>query len=170
MLYSGYKSGFAEACGVTTSKIKIPDVPGLRDELDREYETASQVQLCKYALMLAAHILELINYTGRDTGTIKEGFLINEQWQKGNARLYDVRQISFKIHQAAKASEDIIVSSALRVAGHAVAAGHMRQHAMVASDYAVKVISLLQPDSIEAVKEERLWQINHLKEVKKANE
>jgi len=51
------------------------------------------------------------------------------------------------------------------VIGHAVSAGHMKEHAMVASDYAVKVINLLHPDNMDAVKKERLWQIEHLKEI-----
>ncbi len=151
---------------MTKSRINIVDDAELRDELDQEYDSASQVQLCRYALMLAVHILELIDDTDLDDGTIKEGFLINEQWQSGKARMHDVRQASFRIHQMAKMSEDAIVSAALRVAGHAVATGHMRQHAMVASDYAIRVINLLYPNRMEAVKKERLWQIDHLKQSK----
>ncbi len=69
----------------------------------------------------------------------------------------------------AKASGNPAVCAGLRVAGHAVAAAHMREHAMVASDYAVKVISLLHPDCMDAVRKERLWQIHHLQEVKSTN-
>ena len=72
-----------------------------------------------------------------------------------------------RIHQMAKANEDVTVSAALRVAGHAVAVAHMKEHAMVASDYAIKVISLLHPVCMEAVREERMWQICHLQEIKK---
>ena len=66
----------------------------------------------------------------------------------------------------AKSSEDDIISTALRIVGHAVATGHMKEHAMVASDYAAKVINSLCPTNMDAVKKERLWQINHLKEIK----
>lgn len=120
-------------------------------------------------LKLAEHVLDLIQYAGPGDNIIREGFLVNKRWQNGTARMDDVRQTSFKIHRLAKASEDIVVSSALRAAGHAVAAGHMRQHAMVASDYAVKVINLLYPDNMDAVRQERLWQINRLKEIRKAD-
>ena len=155
---------------MTKAKIRIPDDTELRSILNQEYEDASQVQLCKYALILAAHILEKIDYSAPDCNTVKEGFMINEQWQQGSARIHDVRQISFRIHQIAKASEDPTVSAALRAAGHAVAVAHMRQHAMVASDYAVKVISLLHPDCMVAVRKERLWQICHLQEIKKTEQ
>lgn len=150
---------------VTKVKIKIVDDTELRKELNSEYETSSQEKLCKYALLLATHILELISYPDMENDTIKEGFFINDQWQKGNARMHDVRQAGFKIHQMAKASDDDVTRTALRVVGQAVATGHMKEHAMVASDYAVKVINLLYPNDMYALKNERLWQINHLKEI-----
>lgn len=36
---------------------------------------------------------------------------------------------------------------------------------MVSSDYAVKVINLLFPDDINTVRQERFWQIEHLKNI-----
>lgn len=36
---------------------------------------------------------------------------------------------------------------------------------MVSSDYAVKVINVLFPDDINAVSQERLWQIERLKSI-----
>ena len=35
------------------------------------------------------------------------------------------------------------------------------------SDYAIQVISLLHSGCLEAVREERMWQIYHLQEIKK---
>ena len=43
---------------MTKTRISIPDDTELRFRLDQEYEDASQVQMCRYALMLAAHILK----------------------------------------------------------------------------------------------------------------
>lgn len=149
----------------TKTKIKILDDIDLREILDDEYEKSSQIKLCKYALLLATHILTTIKYNNINNSIIKAGYAVNECWQKGNARMYDVRQAGFQIHQLAKNSQDSITQTALRVVGQAVATGHMREHAMIASDYAVKVINLLFPNNVNAVKQERLWQINHLKNV-----
>ena len=77
--------------------------------------------------------------------------------------MHDVRQAGFKVHQLAKESKDLVLQAALRVAGQAIGTGHMREHAMVASDYAIKVVNLKYPDNMEAVKEEREWQIATLK-------
>ncbi|MDE6242015.1 MAG: hypothetical protein K2M08_06330 [Anaeroplasmataceae bacterium] len=49
--------------------------------------------------------------------------------------------------------------------GHAVASGHMKEHSMVASDYAIKVIDLMYDNDLEKVTEERLWQLEKLKEI-----
>ena len=39
----------------------------------------------------------------------------------------------------------------------------MREHSMVASDYAVKTIGLLNSNEINAITREREWQLNELK-------
>lgn len=147
----------------TKTKIKILDDIDLRKLLDEEYEKSSQVRLCQYALLLATHILTMIKYDDMDNPAIKAGYAVNESWQKGEARMHDVRQAGFKIHQLAKNSQNSVTQTALRVVGQAVATGHMREHAMVASDYAVKVINLLFPGDSDAIKRERLWQIENLR-------
>ncbi len=149
---------------MTKTKIRIMDDAKLREELDREYESSTKAQSCRYALMLARHILEMISC--QENETIKEGFLTDEKLLKGDESVGDVRKASLKIHRMARECEDPLVSAALRVCGHAVAAGHMKEHAMVASDYAVRVIDLLHPGKMDEVRKERLWQIDRLKEIK----
>lgn len=135
----------------------------LREALDSEYEKSSQIKLCKYVLSLAKHILTLIDYKDMEHPVIQAGYAVNERWQRGDARMHDVRQAGFQIHQLAKSSPDMVTQTALRVAGQAVATGHMREHAMVSSDYAIKVINLRFPNDMNAVRQERLWQIEHLR-------
>lgn len=66
----------------------------------------------------------------------------------------------------------MVTRMALRAVGQAVAAGHMREHAMVSSDYAVRVINLLFPNDLAAVRRERMWQIECLKsmEIRRSSE
>lgn len=155
---------------MTNTKIRIPDEPALRERLDRECDKASHVQLCRYALGLAAHILALTRDPHPDHAALQEGFRIGGLWQKGLASVQEVRRCGFQIHQMARASGNAIARAAWRVAGHAVATAHMREHAMVASDYAVQVVSLLHPDSMDTVRKERLWQIRHLAAIGKSSE
>jgi hypothetical protein len=144
----------------TKVKIKIDDIPELRNTLDALYEKKTQVEIAQWALMLAEHILEMVGYDYVNDPAIQEGFRINRQWQAGTARIYDIRQMGFRVHQQAKTNSDPVVQAALRVAGQAIGTGHMREHAMVASDYAIKTINLKHPGSVSAVKKEREWQIN----------
>lgn len=143
----------------TIAKIKIKDIVELRRKLDQIYEDRSQIDLAKWALQLSKHIFSLIEYDYENESVIVEGFTTNEKWQIGEARMHDVRQAGFKVHKLARESKDTVLQAALRVAGQAIGTGHMREHAMVASDYAIKVVNLKDPNDLEAVKELREWQI-----------
>jgi len=59
----------------------------------------------------------------------------------------------------------LLTQAALRVTGQAVAVGHMKEHAMVASDYAIKVMNLMFPGNTEAVTIERNWQLTMLSNI-----
>jgi len=91
----------------------------------------------------AKHILDMVGIAYTSIDEIGEGFKTNELWQAGQARMHDVRQAGFKTHKLARECADEMKKTALRVAGQAVGSGHMKEHAMVASDHAVKAIGLL---------------------------
>ncbi|MEA4903137.1 putative immunity protein [Desulfitobacterium sp.] len=151
----------------TKVKIKINDNTELRSQLDAIYENKSQVEMAQWAIKLAKHILEFVNYDYDNCEAIQDGFITNERWQRGEARMHDVRQAGFKIHKIAKECPDLVIQVALRVTGQAVGTGHMKEHAMVASDYAIdyaiKVVNLMLPEDMEAVTRERNWQLGALK-------
>ena len=146
----------------TKTKIKIEDDCCLREKIDGIYENASQIILAKWSLELAKHILELANFDYKNNSIILEAITINKLWQNGDAQISDVRQAGFKVHRLAKECDDNIKKTALRSAGHAVSSGHMKEHAMVASDYAIKTINLLFPRNINMVKAQRQWQFDKL--------
>jgi len=50
-----------------------------------------------------------------------------------------------------------------RAVGKAVGVGHMRGHAMVASDYAIKAVGLNYKEDMDKIIEEREWQLSELK-------
>lgn len=148
----------------TKVKIKIKDEVLLRAKIDAVYETSDQIILARWSLMMAKHILELVKIPYENNTIIADGFETNVSWQNGKVRMYDVRQVGFKIHQLARTRENEIEKTALRVVGQAVGSVHMREHAMVASDYSIKVINLINPDCLKAVSDERQWQLDKLLE------
>jgi hypothetical protein len=123
----------------------------------------NQVDSAKWSLLMAKHILDTVDIDYNSIDEIVDGFIVNELWQKGKARMYDVRQAGFEIHKIARECDSEIKKTALRVVGQAVSSGHMREHAMVASDYAIKTIGLISSNDIDAITFERKWQLIELK-------
>lgn len=150
----------------TKVKIRIKDNNELRKEIDELYENMDQISLAKWSLSMAKHILEIADIDYKIIPEIIEGFKINELWQVQEARMHDVRQAGFKIHKVARECDSEIKKTALRVVGQAVGTGHMKEHAMVASDYAIKMIGLMSSNNIESITLERQWQLNEIKKFK----
>lgn len=163
----------------TKPKIKIIDNAQLRAEIETLYDLAPQVTLAQWAIECAEHILFLSEIENIDISDIYNGILTNQRWQNGKASVHEVRQAGFKVHGLARQCQTEIGKNAIRTAGHAVAVGHMREHAMVCSDYAIKTVQLAFADDIEKIDLERQWQLNTLKvliaaltlqELRKSNE
>jgi len=150
----------------TKAKIRIKDNVKLRTEIDELYENKNQIDLAKWSLKIAKRILHVAGIDYKNIDVIVEGFKINELWQKGEARMHDVRQVSFKIHKLARDSESEIQKSAFRTVSQAIASGHMKEHAMVASDYAIKTIEIITNNDTDAITKERKWQLNELNKSK----
>lgn len=155
---------------MTTRKITIQDDDHLRAALDARYAQTDPVTLAKWALALAEHLIVQIGLEASQFPAIAAGFAVNEQWQRGAARMHDVRQAGFAIHRLAKAQTTELGTTIFRVIGQAVATGHMREHAMVASDYAIKVVNLQYPGDLKKVTAERQSQIDLLAQLSQAGE
>ena len=142
------------------SKIKITDDTKLRKEIFEHYEKINQLQASKWALEIAIHILEKIHL---DNQAIQDNIQILKQWQEGNKTTAQVREAALAIHQQARATENEIEVSALRTLGHAIASGHMKEHALIASDYAIQCTNKITNNDIQISTEERVWQLEKLK-------
>ena len=147
----------------TITKIKIVDNVQLREEIDSLYDQTNQIILAKWSVSIAKHILDMVGIDYNALSEIIEGFKIIELWQLGEASMHDVRQKAFKIHKLARETDNEIKKTALRVTGQAVGSGHMREHSMIASDYAIKVVGLIYSSNIDDITRERIWQLDELK-------
>lgn len=52
----------------------------------------------------------------------------------------EIRQIRFKVHEEARNTENEIVKTILRTVRQTVAVGDMKEHAMMCSDYVIKIV------------------------------
>ncbi|ODP28215.1 hypothetical protein PTI45_02372 [Paenibacillus nuruki] len=147
---------------MSKSKIKIIDDLSLRAEIEQKIEKMSHVQLAQWALSLAKHVLPYLEQELPNLEQVEQAFKVNELWQVGQATVHQVRQAGFQIHKIARECQSEIAKTAARTAGQAVAVGHMREHAIVASDYAIKVIGLASDNKMKCITEERTWQLIQL--------
>ncbi|MBR3250914.1 MAG: hypothetical protein IKF80_04320 [Erysipelotrichaceae bacterium] len=145
---------------MTETKIRIDDDPEIRKLIVNGYENSSKLMACRFAISSARDILKLIDQPFDDE--IRKALRINDKWQNGEASISEVRKEVFSIHGLAKESDDPIIVAALRTVGHAIASAHMKEHALVAADYAIRVVNLLYPKDMEAVKRVRLIQLGYL--------
>jgi hypothetical protein len=147
----------------TKVKIKITDDSNIRAVIDELVDSQNQVDLAKWAISCAKHVLQYAGIEFPANEIIAEGFQTNELWQTGNATVHQVRQAGFKIHAVARQCKTEVTKTAIRAAGQAVGVGHMKEHAMACSDYAIKTIQLAFPDNLDKINSERQWQLNELK-------
>jgi rRNA maturation endonuclease Nob1 len=151
----------------TRLKLKIIDNNELRDQIDQLYENATKITLAKWSLSLSKHLLEEAGIDYTIYADIVEGYKINELWQSGNASIGDIRQSGLKIHKLARESNNEVTKTAIRVVGQAVSSGHVKEHSMVSSDYAIKTIGLVYLNDYKAISKERNWQLEQMKNLVK---
>ena len=136
-------------------KIKIIDNLAKRNELEHILNKLPQRNLAIWARKNAERFISYI-----DIGDAKQK---NEIISKTTAILYkridaqinafELRNAGFLANTLAKESVNEISKFSARVYAQAIATGPMRGHAIVSSDYAIKVINLLRNDVDEAINE-----------------
>lgn len=154
----------------TLPKIKIEDDSALRQKIDTIYESTEQIELAKWAIKCAKHILPLSTIENMEMREVENGIKVNELWQIGKATVHEVRQAGFKIHAIARNCKTEIARNAIRTVGQAIGVGHMKEHAMVCSDYAIKTVQLAYPNNKERITEEREWQLKELRKIKASSQ
>ena len=148
---------------LSKSTIKILDNDRIRYELYTVYKSLPHSTINIWMMKLIEHIFEIIQLDERKKAIIQEGIEINVKWREGKATMHEVRRVGFKIHRLAKETDTNIESIALRTIGHAISTGHMKEHGMVASDYSVKLIGLINNNDFATITKERIWQLETLK-------
>jgi hypothetical protein len=152
----------------TTAKIRIEDNFELRDALNSEYLLATQHQLSKFGAAIVEHVKEMVEFDEDAAMLIERGLLLNKQWQNGSAAVFEVWQVGLEIYKKAREYQKLIDKTALGAVSQAIASIQMNEHAMVATDFAVRLVRLLNPNDENAVEQERQWQLNCLKNLKAA--
>jgi hypothetical protein len=142
---------------------KIDDIPELKEELIDVFLTKSHKAVSRYSVLLAEHIFNLANMQPKDA--IRETIEINIKWQEGKVKFREARNVAGRMFAMASGEKDQVKATVLRVLGQAAATPHVARHALIASDYAIKLINLLYPKNFEEIKKERRSQIEMMKSI-----
>ena len=136
---------------------KLDDIPDLKEKLIAIYETKSHQAVSRYSLLLAEHILSLTNTPTNET--IDACFTVSRAWQMGEAKFQEARQVAFALHRLAREETDPVFVLVYRTLGQIAATPHVKRHALVGSDYAVKLVNRMFPGDLEQVRAMREKQI-----------
>ena len=147
---------------------KIDDTPDLRIELETIFHRKTHKELVRYCLLLGKHILELSNM--EPCGAIQESFAVNTKWLHGEtgngfARFQGARNAAGTLLKLARDEKDPVKEKVYRVMAQIANSPHIKNHALWASDYAVKLINTLYPHNMDAVQKEREAQIALMRSV-----
>ena len=142
-------------------KLKILDDGQKRLELEQILVQLPQKELAQWTMQHATRFMALI-----DIGdNLKKQQILTQVQEVFEARLegkvsaYELRKAGFLAQQLSQQAKSPVSKYAARIFAQAVATAHMRGHAIVWADYAVKVINLQSPDDMQAVVRERNQQI-----------
>jgi hypothetical protein len=147
---------------------KIDDIPELRIELEKIFDSKDHKEMVAYCLLLGQHILKVTGMEPRDE--IMESFEINKKWLngetgKGFAKFQIARNAAGKLLKIARDEKDPIKQKIYSVMAQIANSPHVKNHALWASDYAVKLINTMYPNNFDEVKKEREKQIELMKSV-----
>ncbi len=144
---------------------RLDDLPELKERLIEAFDEKAPDHraISRYSLLLAAHVLDMTG-TARDDA-IEACFTVNLRWQQGEAKFQDARDVAGDLLCLARDEKDPVRVKVLRVLAQAAATPHVKRHALIASDYAVKLVNVMHPGDMDAVRRERETQIALMKSV-----
>ncbi len=156
------KDGFAFMRYANSGLIrKVDDILELKNELITLSELKTHVEMSKYAILLAEHIL---NFSKIERSLeIEKCFTVNKKWQDREIKFQDALEVAGMINSLAREEKNLIKAKVLRAMGQVAATPHVRWHPLVASEYAIVVVNLMYPGNFDKVKEERKIQIELMK-------
>ena len=128
---------------------KIEDAPDLKKAFIKVYEEKTHQEVVRFCQVYAAHLSELTAFAF--TKEMKQALIAMDDWLAGESSYHAARNLSFEISRLAKKEEDVVASP------------HVKYHGLWATDFAITLINKMYQGDFEAVKKERLKQIELLK-------
>ncbi len=120
--------------------------------------------IARWALACAERVLPLFDADESAKADILDAVARTRAYSAGESSAADEIAKRFIAGKSAKAATTPAGAAAARAVAQASAVAHMGAHALGAAAYAVKAVSLANPDRPELVREEIRWQLAQLSE------
>lgn len=133
----------------------------------KKYSKQDQRSLAIWAADCAERVLPFFEEAYLDDNRPRKAIESCQTWVHTDVfKMADIRKASLDAHAAAReAKENDTACFAARAAGQAVATAHVPQHALGAAYYALKAITVANPENADIkIAEERNWQSSNLPE------
>ncbi len=151
----------------TSYKIKIRDNYSKRCDLEAALEKLPQKYLALWAIQNAKNFIQYVDIDDDEQKNfiVTKTLGIFEKRINNEINAYELRNAGFLANTLAQKSVNELSKFASRVFAQAIATGHMRGHAIVSSDYSIKVMNLLSPNDDILITKEREKQIELTAEI-----
>ncbi len=138
---------------------KLDDIPELKNKLIDAFDVKAHdhIAISRYSMLLGRHVLDISGVPGE--AAIEDCFTINELWQRKKVGFQAARDVAGVVLDMARREKDPVRVKVLRVMAQVANTPHVKRHALIASDYAVKLINVMYPGDFDAVGRERETQI-----------
>ena len=151
----------------TKYKIKVKDNYSKRCDLEAAFEMVPQKCVALWAMLNASDFIQYIDIADNEQKSCIVTKTIDILKKRINHEIsaYELRSAGFLANTLAQKSINELSKYASRVFAQAIATGHMRGHAIVSSDYSIKVVNLLFPNDDNSIIKEREKQIELAAEI-----
>ena len=133
----------------------------MKKALIKVYDEKTHQEVVRFGQVYAAHLSELTAFAF--TKEMKQALIAMDDWLAGESSYHAARNLSFEISRLAKKEEDVVKVRFYRTMAQLVASPNVKYHGLWATDFAITLINKMYPGDFEAVKKERLKQIELLK-------
>lgn len=143
---------------------KIEDIPELRNEFIKIFDTKNKNDMARFGLKYAKHILEITGF--EPNNELLAGFDAVQEWIDGKTNYHKARNIAFTdLYKEVKESNDLTKKNFVKTMAQLTCIPHVKAHGLWGSDMAITLINAMYPNNLDKVKEEREVQIKLLKNI-----
>lgn len=143
---------------------KIDDLPELRNEFIKIFDTKTKHDMARWGLLYAEHIMAITEFA--PYGEMQNMFEAVQRWIDGKTNYHESRNIAFNsINKDARDETGLVNKKFYKVMAQITCIPHVKAHALWATDMAVTLINQLYPHDLNEVKKEREKQIEIIKSI-----